>query len=145
MKNILKIACVIVAIYCIYFPFSYFHSTLDKKAIKISHILVNTEDKATELKSRIENGESFEELAKAYSECPSGEDGGDIGFNERGKILPEIEKIAFTEKFNNLIGPVETEVGWHILKLTDVQYFSDKENFSRKYYVDVKEELNKLK
>lgn len=146
MKVVLKIACWILAIYAIYFPLTYFNSPMDKKEIKVSHILVSTKEKADDIKSQLEEGANFEELARKHSECPSAEYGGDLNFNEHGRLIPEFEKVAFGMAKREISEPFETKFGWHIAKVNEIRYFSDKENFSRLYYIDeqqAKEILNK--
>ena len=65
------------------------------KTVRASHILVDTEDQAWAIKTRITEGEDFGALAEKYSKCPSKEKGGDLGFFNRGQMVPEFEKAAF--------------------------------------------------
>lgn len=134
MKVVLNILCWILAIFCIYFPFSYFHKDMDKKEVKISHILVETQEKALDLQKEIKEGKSFEELAEKHSLCPSKEKKGDIGYNMKGRLLPEFETAAFKLNNKEISEPVKTEEGWHLIKIYDIKYFSDKENFIQKKY-----------
>ncbi len=135
MKIVLKILCLLTAIYCIYFPFSYFHQNADKKEIKISHILVDTEEDAIKIKQEIESGKkSFENAAKEYSLCESKEDRGDLGYNIKGgRLLPEFELAAFKLPLRTISEPVKTAAGWHLIKIYDVVYFSDRKNFDERY------------
>ncbi len=142
MRNILKVTCWIFALICIYFPFSYFNSSADKKEIKVSHILVDTKQEAEEIKKESENT-SFEDLAKKYSQCPSKEDGGNLGYNQRDRLLPEFTEVAYKQKKLKVSEPFETSVGWHLAKVYDIKYFSDKENFSRRYSIS-KDDINNL-
>ena len=107
---------------------------MDRQEVKISHILVDTKDEALNLKERIQNGEDFAELAKQYSKCSSNVDGGDLGFNMRGRLVKNFEDTAFNIELNKLSDPIETPYGWHILKITDIKYLSDKENLGKKLY-----------
>ena len=134
MKVVINILCWILVVFCIYFPFSYFHKDMDKKEIKISHILVETQEKALDLQKEIKEGKSFEELAEKHSLCPSKENKGDIGYNMRGRLLPEFETAAFKLDNKEISEPVKTEEGWHLIKIYDIKYFSDKENFIQKKY-----------
>lgn len=135
MKIVLNILCLILTFFCIYFPFSYFHKTGDIKDIRISHILVNTEEEAANIRKQItENKKSFEDMAKEYSLCETKSQGGDIGLKTRGMLLPELEAAAFNLKKNQISAPVKTSQGWHLVKLFDVKYYSDKENFQRRYF-----------
>lgn len=133
MKVVLNILCWILVALCVYFPFAYFHSEMDKQEVKISHILVNTKEEATDLKAKINKEKTFEELAEQYSLCESKADKGNIGYNMRGRLLPEFEKSAFSLDENVISEPVQTQEGWHLIKITDIKYFSDKDNLTRKY------------
>jgi len=88
------------------------------KTVRARHILVNTENEAWALKSRITEGESFEELATKYSKCPSSEKGGDLGYFNRGQMVPEFEKAAFETPIGEVSDPVKTSFGWHLIKVT---------------------------
>lgn len=69
------------------------------------------------LKRRVQEGESFEELARDYSEDPSAEDGGDLGWFKRGRMVPEFEQAAFDARPGQLVGPVLTQFGYHLIKV----------------------------
>lgn len=88
-------------------------------SVKASHILVDTKQKAEILKTRIDNGESFEMLARKYSKCPSGENGGDLGYFERGQMVPSFENAAFSLPVGRVSEPIKTQFGWHIIKVYD--------------------------
>ena len=67
-------------------------------------------------KARLDNGESFAEIAKALSEDPGSKDrGGDLGDFGRGEMVPEFERAAFTAEPGTLVGPVRTTFGWHLI------------------------------
>ena len=134
MKVVLSIVCWIFAALCCVFPFLYNHSEMDKKELKISHIVVDKEVQILDIKKQLEEGESFEELAEKYSQCPSAKQKGDIGYNMRGKLVPEFEKVAFKLKLKEVSEPVNAEESWFLIKVYDIKYFSDKENFDRRYY-----------
>ncbi|MCD7780743.1 MAG: peptidyl-prolyl cis-trans isomerase [Candidatus Gastranaerophilales bacterium] len=127
MKFIMSLFCVILAVYCMYFPYSYFHKEPDKKEIRVSHILVNTEEEAKKIKEELAES-SFEELAEKYSLCQSKSQKGDIGYYERGRLLPEFEKEAYKMEKNIVSEPIETREGWHLVKIYDIKYFSDRED-----------------
>lgn len=91
------------------------------ESIKASHILLKTEEKANEIKEKLDNGESFEELAREYSTCPSKEQGGDLRFFTKGQMVPEFENVAFNMEEGNISDPVKTQFGYHVIKLTDKQ------------------------
>ena len=135
MKVVLSIICWLFVALCCYFTFAYNHNEMDKMELKISHILVDTEEQALEIKKEItENKKSFGEMAEKYSQCPSSKDKGDIGYNMRNKLIKEFEVAAFKLNKNEISEPVKTSEGWHLIKVTDAKYFSDKENFSRRYF-----------
>ena len=82
------------------------------------HILVATEDECNELKKRIEAGEDFAELAKEYSKCPSGKQGGDLGEFSPGQMVKEFNDVCFNEEVGVVHGPVETQFGCHLIEVT---------------------------
>ena len=82
------------------------------------HILVDSEDFCKELIEKITNGEEFAELAKAHSKCPSGARGGDLGEFGPGQMVPEFDKVVFSEKVGIPHGPVKTDFGFHIVEIT---------------------------
>jgi peptidyl-prolyl cis-trans isomerase C len=89
------------------------------KQVHAAHILVKKEDKAKELLTRLSTGESFTELARKYSDCPSGKDGGDLGWFGRGQMVREFEEAAFNGQKGATVGPVRTQFGWHLIKILD--------------------------
>lgn len=88
------------------------------KTVRAKHILVDSEEQAWAIKSRITEGESFEELALKYSKCPSKEKGGDLGYFVRGQMVPEFENAAFETPIGEVSDPVKTRFGWHLIKVT---------------------------
>ncbi len=89
--------------------------------IRASHILVKTEEEAKKLLEEIKNGADFAKLASEHSMCPSGRDGGDLRFFGRGMMVKPFEDAAFALKKGEVSEPVETQFGWHLIKLTDIQ------------------------
>lgn len=87
--------------------------------VKASHILVSSESEAKVLKSEIDEGASFEELAKKYSKCPSGKNGGDLGYFRRGQMVKEFENAAFDTEINKVSDPIKTQFGYHLIKVYD--------------------------
>jgi peptidyl-prolyl cis-trans isomerase C len=90
---------------------------------KFAEIIVNSEDEAKGIMDRINNGEKFENLAKAYSLAPSAKDGGVSGYVRIGDLqFPEIESIVFSmDKLDGITGPVPTKYGYVIVKLLGIQ------------------------
>ncbi len=88
--------------------------------VKASHILVTTEKEAAEIKDKIDNGSiTFEQAAKDYSKCPSKAQGGDLGYFGRKMMVKEFEQAAFDAPKNTVVGPIETQFGWHLIKVVD--------------------------
>ena len=82
------------------------------------HILVTSEEQCSQLKSEIEAGADFAELAKKHSTCPSGANGGDLGSFGPGMMVPEFDKVVFSADVNTVQGPVQTQFGYHLLEVT---------------------------
>ena len=87
--------------------------------VKASHILVKSEEEATDIIKELEAGLSFEEAAAKYSTCPSKERGGDLDFFTKGQMVKEFDDAAFTLELNKISEPVKTQFGYHIIKVTD--------------------------
>lgn len=85
------------------------------------HILVDSETLCNELKTRIEGGEDFAALAKEFSSCPSGKQGGELGSFGRGQMVPEFDSVVFSAPLNQVQGPVRTQFGYHLLEVTSRQ------------------------
>ena len=101
--------------------------------VRVSHILVayqgsgvegvtRTKEEALKLAqdllARVNAGEKFDEVAANYSDCPSAEAGGDLGFFGRGRMVKPFEDAAFGLKPGGVSGIVETQFGYHIIKRT---------------------------
>ena len=82
------------------------------------HILVSTEEECSDLKTQIENGADFGELAKEHSQCPSGQSGGDLGEFGPGQMVREFDEVVFSAELNTVQGPVKTQFGYHLLEVT---------------------------
>ena len=114
---------------------SYFEANKDAfngAKVKASHVLIDTRNLKTEaelaeakkkidiVKVQIDNGADFAEMAKKFSECPSAENGGDIGFFQRkGSIVEEFAVVAFAMEVGDISEPVKTQFGYHIIKVTE--------------------------
>lgn len=101
------------------------------ETIGAKHILVESQDQANEIKSKLDSKElSFEEAAAQYSTCPSKEAGGDLGNFGKGMMVPEFEEAAFASEVGAVTEPVKTQFGYHIIQVYEksnaqVQSFDD--------------------
>ncbi len=82
------------------------------------HILVPTEERCQELKSEIEGGADFADVARQHSQCPSGRQGGDLGEFAPGAMVPEFDRVVFQEEVRVVHGPVKTQFGFHLIEIT---------------------------
>jgi len=96
-------------------------SFAQEKQVKASHILVDTEEKAKEIKEKLTNGEDFAQLAKENStDTETREKGGELGFFGSGKMVKEFEEAAFALNVGEISTPVKTEYGYHIIKVEEI-------------------------
>ncbi len=87
-----------------------------KATASAKHILVDEEEMANQIKEEIASGaKSFEDAAKEYSSCPSSQKGGDLGTFGRGQMVKEFENAVFDGELNQIIGPVKTQFGYHLI------------------------------
>ena len=115
--------------------------------VQASHILIKVDSKADdaqksearnkieEIQKRLQKGEDFAALAKEFSQCPSNAKGGDLGYFRRGQMVPPFEQAAFGLKPGTISDIVETNFGYHLIKVID------KKSESTIPYNDVKERL----
>jgi len=101
------------------------------ESYRASHILIGVDPKATpdekkkakekaeEVRKKVLAGEDFAALAKKESTCPSKEKGGDLGTFGKGQMVPEFEKAAAALKPGEISNVVETQFGYHVIKLTE--------------------------
>jgi len=90
----------------------------------VRHILFTKDQKqkAEDVKKQLENGADFAKLAKQYSQDPgSAKKGGDLGCLGKGETVPPFEEAAFGAKEGEIVGPVKTQFGYHILEVTDTK------------------------
>ena len=90
-----------------------------ENTVNASHILVKTEEEALELLAKINAGEiTFEAAAAAYSSCPSGQNGGNLGDFGQGQMVPEFDAAVFAMEVGEISSaPVKTQFGYHLIKL----------------------------
>lgn len=84
-----------------------------------SHLLVETEEEALAAQERVEGGEDFADVARDVSTGPSGPSGGELGWFGPGQMVGEFETAVTEMKPGDVSGPVQTQFGWHIVKLND--------------------------
>ena len=82
------------------------------------HILVETQKECERLKTEIEGGKDFAEIAKEHSLCPSGVQGGDLGEFGPGQMVKEFDEVVFSEEVGKTHGPVKTSFGYHLIEVT---------------------------
>lgn len=102
-----------------------------KEQINAQHILFKTDKNTTDAEKKkkladakkvladAKKGADFTELAKKYSEGPTAQRGGDLGTFSRGRMVKQFEDAAFAAKPGEIIGPVETQFGYHIIKVKE--------------------------
>jgi peptidyl-prolyl cis-trans isomerase C len=93
-------------------------SVKPEEEVHARHILVETEAEAKEVAERLKKGEDFAALAKEKSKDTNAE-GGDLGFFTRGQMLKPFEDAAFTLDVGKISDPVQTQFGWHIIKVEE--------------------------
>jgi peptidyl-prolyl cis-trans isomerase C len=90
------------------------------KTVVASHILVKDEALAKKLKEELASGAEFAELAKQHSTCPSGKNsGGNLGLFGPGQMVKEFDAVCWTAPVGEVQGPVKTQFGFHLIKVTD--------------------------
>ena len=102
--------------------------------IRASHILLmyrgsarstaerSQQDAATaiaEIRDQIAEGGEFADFAERYSDCPSAQEGGDLGYFGPGSMVPEFENAAFALEIGQVSDVIETEFGYHLIQRTD--------------------------
>jgi len=99
--------------------------------VRASHILVAVDKNATaeqktralekikSVQKRIQGGEDFAKVAREVSDCPSKVNGGDLNFLEKGRTVPAFDKVVFSMKPGQTSDIVETEFGYHIIRVTE--------------------------
>ena len=136
-----------------------------EKQWEVRHILLipnrirdenSSEDAITEIRNRIISGESFGELARAFSDDPgSKQEGGRLEWAPEGTYAPEFEKVMTESNENEISDPFLTQFGWHILEVTDIRVV-DKTNermedqafsylFNRKFQEELETDLQELR
>jgi peptidyl-prolyl cis-trans isomerase C len=90
-----------------------------EEEVHARHILVATEDEAKAIEDQLKKGADFAELAKQKSKDPGAADGGDLGYFTKDQMVPEFADAAFKLDKGQISDPVQTQFGWHIIKVED--------------------------
>ncbi|XIH10912.1 hypothetical protein C1N87_31315 (plasmid) [Priestia aryabhattai] len=92
----------------------------DYETAKASHILVQDEKAAKEIKKKLDNGGDFSKLAKEYSiDTATASKGGELGEFKRSDMVSEFSEAAFSIKLNTISDVIKTDYGYHIIKVTE--------------------------
>jgi|TARA_B110000503_G_C7110692_1_gene397970 peptidyl-prolyl cis-trans isomerase C len=86
-----------------------------------AHILVETEEEALAVKADIDGGADFAETARNVSTGPSGPNGGDLGWFSAGMMVAPFEEAVMALEAGDVSNPVETQFGWHVIKLNETR------------------------
>ena len=130
----------------------FYDQNLDKfkqpEQVRARHILIGVDAKATDadkkkarekietVKRSLAGGSDFAKLAKESSTCPSSQQGGDLGYFGKGQMVPAFEQVAFSLKPGTVSDIVETQFGYHIIKV------EDKREASTQSFTDVKPRID---
>ncbi len=87
--------------------------------VRARHILVESEETAKELRAKIEDGASFEEVASEHSIDGTRQNGGNLGYFTRGMTVKPFGDAAFAMEVGDVSDPVQSQFGWHIIKVED--------------------------
>ena len=105
---------------------------------KAMHIIVADEKTAAAVKKEAKSGAKFADLVKKFSTEPQKDkSGGDLGWFDKGQMLPEIDKVVFAAKKGDIVGPVKTQYGYHVIYVEDLKPAGAKE------FDEIKDEMKK--
>jgi len=82
------------------------------------HILVDSQETAESLKTEIEAGADFADIARQHSSCPSSNEGGNLGEFGKGQMVPEFDAVVFHDEVGKTHGPIKTQFGYHLIEIT---------------------------
>lgn len=98
-----------------------YDAAIPDQEFNASHILVKTEDEAKDLVVQLQEGADFATLARDKSTGPSGPNGGELGWFGKGMMVPEFESAVVALAVGEISAPVQTQFGWHVVKLNDIR------------------------
>lgn len=102
------------------------HVLVDTRTMKTDEELAQAKDKINKAKADVGAGKDFADIAKQYSDCPSKEKGGDLGFFKRkGQMVEPFAAAAFALKIGQISDPIKTNFGYHIIKVTEIKQGKD--------------------
>ena len=125
--------------------------------VEARHILVETRDEAEEIIQLLDEGQDFSELAKEHSiDTVSAQQGGNLGFFQRGEMVAEFEEVAFNLAVGSRSGPVETTHGFHIIEVLnrrdaheatfdEVKEAAEDKLLEKLVYEKMEEQINRLR
>jgi foldase protein PrsA len=125
--------------------------------VEARHILVETRDEAEEIIQLLDEGQDFSELAKEHSiDTVSAQQGGNLGFFQRGEMVAEFEEVAFNLAVGSRSGPVETTHGFHIIEVLnrreaheatfdEVKEAAEEKLLEKLVYEKMEEQINRLR
>jgi foldase protein PrsA len=125
--------------------------------VEARHILVETRDEAEEIIQLLDEGQNFSELAKEHSiDTVSAQQGGNLGFFQRGEMVAEFEEVAFNLAVGSRSGPVETTHGFHIIEVLnrreaheatfdEVKEAAEDKLLEKLVYEKMEEQINRLR
>ena len=91
-----------------------------EQEVRARHILVENEDEAKTIATRVKGGEDFAKVAGEVSKDPGSKtDGGDLGFFTKEQMVPEFSAVAFTLEPGKISDPVKSQFGWHVIKVEE--------------------------
>lgn len=108
-----------------------------------SHILVDTEEEALAVKARVDGGAEFAQTAREVSTGPSGPSGGELGWFGPGMMVPEFELAVGGMEVGAVSDPIQTQFGWHVIKLNDsrLQSAPDLESIREELIAEIQQEI----
>lgn len=98
-----------------------FANAAETKEYNAAHILVKTEEEAKDLKTQIDAGADFADMAKQHSSDGAAANGGDLGWFSEGMMVKPFQDAVFAMEVGKVSDPVETQFGWHLIQLKETR------------------------